>query len=164
MHSGYGVAFYGKSSWSFNDYIARNVIMIYGVDNSSSSHTDNLKDDFQILDEVDTLSLKWKLWYTKKKKNNFSKAKITFCLSLHYNSVNSYLIVNGKETYKFKASNKNNFRSQFCLRSISNKFDRVDTEEVSFKGNVYDFSVDYDAINKSNILNIHKYLMIKNSI
>ena len=78
MHSGYGVAFYGKSSWSFNDYIARNVIMIYGVDNSSSSHTDNLKDDFQILDEVDTLSLKWKLWYTKKKKNNFSKANITF--------------------------------------------------------------------------------------
>ena len=85
-------------------------------------------------------------------------------MSLHYNSVNSYLIVNGKETYKFKASNKNNFTSQFCLRSISNKFDRVDTEEVSFKGNVYDFSVDYDAINKSNILNIHKYLMIKNSI
>ena len=77
---------------------------------------------------------------------------------------NSYLIVNGKEIYKFNAINKNNFTSQFCLRSISNKFDRVDTEEVSFKGNVYDFSVDYDAINKSNILNIHKYLMIKNSI
>ena len=30
--------------------------------------------------------------------------------------------------------------------------------------NVYDFSVDYVAIDKSNILNIHKYLMIKNSI
>ena len=32
------------------------------------------------------------------------------------------------------------------------------------KGNVYDFSVDYSAIDKSNILNIHKYLMIKNNI
>ena len=83
MHGGNGVAFYGKGSWSFNDYISRNVIIIiFGVDNSSSSHTDNLKDDFQILGEGDTLSLEWKLWYTIKKENNFSKAKITFCLSL----------------------------------------------------------------------------------
>ena len=26
---------------------------------------------------------------------------------------------------------------------------------------MYDFSVDYDAVDRSNILNIHKYLMIK---
>ena len=86
-------------------------------------------------------------------------------MSLHYNSGKSYLFVYGKEIYKFKASNKNdNFQSQFCLGSISNKFDYVDSKEVSFKGNVYDFSVDYDVIDKSNILNTHKYLMIKNSI
>ena len=36
--------------------------------------------------------------------------------------------------------------------------------EISFKGNVYDFSVDYDSIDKSDILNNHKYLMIKNTI
>ena len=29
---------------------------------------------------------------------------------------------------------------------------------------VYDFSVDYDAIDKSYILNIKKYLMVKNDI
>ena len=29
---------------------------------------------------------------------------------------------------------------------------------------MYNFSVDYDAIDKSNILNIHKYLLTKNSI
>ena len=86
-------------------------------------------------------------------------------MSLHYNADNSYLFVNGKEIYKFKASNKNNsFPSQFYLGNISNKFDRVDTEAVYFKGNVYDFSVDYDVIDKSGILNIHKYLMIKNGI
>ena len=39
---------------------------------------------------------------------NFSKAKTKFCLGLHYNSDNSYLFVNGKEIYEFKASNKNN--------------------------------------------------------
>ena len=75
----------------------------------------------------------------------------------------SNLFVNEREIRKFKASNKNsNSPSEFCLGSISNKFDEV--EEVYFKGNVYDFSVDYDAIDKSNVLNIHKYLMIKNSI
>ena len=29
---------------------------------------------------------------------------------------------------------------------------------------MYDFSVDYSSINKSDILNIHKYLMTKNNI
>ena len=86
-------------------------------------------------------------------------------MSLHYNADNSYLFVNGKEIYKFKASNKNNnFPSQFCLGRISSEFDSDNLKEVSFKGNVYDFSVDYSAIHKSNILIIHKYLIIKNSI
>ena len=105
------------------------------------------------------------LVYQKKKNINLSKAETNFCLNLHYDSDNSYSFVNEKEIYKFKANNGNvNFPSQFCLGSISNEFDFADSEEVSFKGNVYDFSVDYNAIDKSNILNIHKYLTIKNSI
>ena len=48
--------------------------------------------------------------------------------------------------------------------ALSNKFDYVDSEEVSLKRNLHDFSVDYDAIDKSNILNIHKYLMNKNHL
>ena len=48
--------------------------------------------------------------------------------------------------------------------ALSNKFDSVDSEEVSLKRNLRDFSVDYDAIDKSNILNIHKYLMNKNHL
>ena len=79
----------------------------------------------------------------KKNKNNFSKAKTKFCLGLHYNSGNSYLFVNRKEIYKFKASYKNvNFPSQWCLGSMFNKFDYFDSEEVSLNRNVYDFSVD----------------------
>ena len=93
------------------------------------------------------------------------KKLIKFCLSLHYNSGNRYLFLNGKETYKFKANNRNvNFPSRFCLGSISNEFHYADSKEISFKGTVYDFSVDYSAIDKSNILNIYKYLMIKNNI
>ena len=79
-------------------------------------------------------------------------------MTLHCNHDNSYLFVNGKEVYKFKADDKNvNFPTQFCLGSISNKFDAADSRQLSLKGNVYDFSVDYDTINKSDIINIHKF-------
>ena len=75
------------------------------------------------------------------------------------------MVVHGKEFYKFKASNKNaNFPNEFCLGGISNKFGYAKAEEVSLKGNGYDFSVDYKTTNISDILNIHKYLMNKNGI
>ena len=84
-------------------------------------------------------------------------------MSLYNNSDNSYLFVNEKEIYKFKANDGNvNFPSRFCLGSISNEFYSFNSEKVSFKGNEYDFSVDYCAIDKYNVLKIHKYLMIKN--
>ena len=86
-------------------------------------------------------------------------------MSLHYNANNSYLFVNGKEIFKFKADNENvDFPTQFCLGSISNGFSAAESREVSLNGNVYDFSVVYDSIDKYNVLNIHKYLMTDNSI
>ena len=43
--SGYGIAFDGAGSWSFGNDDARNVV-IFGADNSLSSHTDNYKNNF----------------------------------------------------------------------------------------------------------------------
>ena len=95
----------------------------------------------------------------------FTKANTKFCFSLHFNADNSYLFVNGKEISKFKTNNKNvNFPAQFCLGSISNRSRATESREVSLNGNAYDFSVDYNSIEKSDTLNIHKYLMIKNNI
>ena len=93
------------------------------------------------------------------------KQRKKFGLSLHYNGDNSYLFVYGKEICKFKANNKNvNFPTQFCLGSISEKFGSVESREVSFKEDVYGFSGDYNAIDKSDPLKIHKYLMVKDNI
>ena len=47
VYSGYGMAFDGKGEWSFGNDYARNVI-IFGVDNSLSSHADNLKNNLLI--------------------------------------------------------------------------------------------------------------------
>ena len=74
------------------------------------------------------------------------------------------MFANRQEIFNFKADNKNvNFPTQFCLRSISNGFSATKSREVSLNGNVYDFSVDYNSIDKSDISNIHKHLMTKNN-
>ena len=48
-----------------------------------------------------------------------------------------------------------------CLGNISKDWLTDDMEKTSFKGYVYDFSVDYDAIAVDNIKDIHKYFMKK---
>ena len=151
-----GIAFDGSGSWSFGNDFARN-IKIFGADNSLSCHTDNRKSNFSLLDGSFGRSNGTSI--------NLSKANTKFCLSLHYNDDNSYLFVNGKEIYKFKTNNKNvNSQTQFCLGSISRWFGDFDSREVSLRANMYYFSVDYNAIGKSDILNIQKYLMKENNI
>ena len=162
VYSGYDVTF--DSSWSFNNDTARNVI-IFDIDNSSSYHADNCKNNFLVLGEGPTFEINGSFGSPEKKCSiNFSKVNTKCCLSLHYNADNSYLFVNGKEIFMFKVDYKNvNFSTQFCLGSVSNGFSATESREVSLNGNVYDFSVNYNPIDKSDILNIHKYLMTKNN-
>ena len=88
MYSDYEIAFDGKGSLIFNDKFVRNVI-IFEVDNNSSSHTDNLKNDFLILGEGETFGINGSFSAPKKNFNiTFSNGKTKFCLSLHYNSDN----------------------------------------------------------------------------
>ena len=70
-----------------------------------------------------------------------------------------------KKYLNLKPTKKNvNFPTRFCLGSISNGFSNTESREVSLNGNVYDFSVDYNAIDRFGMLSIHKYLMTKNNI
>ena len=139
MYRGYGIAFDEAGSWNIGNGDAKNVI-IFGVDNSSLSHADNRKNQFLMLGEGPTYGINGSFGAPEKKFSiNVSKAKPKFCLSLHYKHDNSYLFVNGKEIYKFKADRKNvNFPTQFCLGSISNGFGAAESREVSLKGNVHD--------------------------
>ena len=52
-YNGLGIVFDGKCSWSFGNDFARNVV-IFVVDNSSSSHTHNRKNNFLVLGEGPT--------------------------------------------------------------------------------------------------------------
>ena len=109
-YKGYWIAFDGVSLWDFGNDTARNAI-IFDVDNSSSSHGDNRKNNCLTSGEEPTLQ-------------------------------------NGSPE-KQKTKRKTKFWFQWYWRNL-------------LKGSIYDFPANYNAINKSNILNIHKYLMVKN--
>ena len=56
------------------------------------------------------------------------------------------------------------FQVIFCLGRISDGVSNIESREVSLNGNVHDFSVDYNYIDKSDIIRIRKYFMTKNNI
>ena len=82
-------------------------------------------------------------------------------MSLQYNGANSYLFVNGIEIIKFKAKDFEITIYPLCLGNISKDWSVDNMKKTGLKVYVYDFSVDYDAISVSDILDIHKDLMKK---
>ena len=95
---------------------------------------------------------------------SFTRANTKFCLNLHYKVDNSYFFINGNKIFKFKADNKIVKLSNSVLPRKYIEFCNTEFEEVSLNGNIYDFSLDYNSIDKSDILHIHKYLMTKNNM
>ena len=93
---------------------------------------------------------------------SFTVTKKKLCLSLHFNGANSYLFVNGTEIYKFKAKDSKIVASPLCLGNISKNRSTDNMKKTGINWYVYDFSVDYDAIDIDDIKDIHKYLMKKN--
>ena len=72
--------------------------------------------------------------------------------------------MNGTEIYKFKAKDSEIVASPLCLGNISKDWSANNMKKTGFTGYVYDFSVDYYAIDIDDIKDIHKYLMNKNDI
>ena len=95
---------------------------------------------------------------------NFTKENTKFCLSLHYNGGDSYLFVNATEIIKFKAKDSEITQYLLCLGNLSKDWSVDIMKKTGFNGYINDFSVDYDVIEVSDILDIHKYLMEKSKI
>ena len=137
-------------------------VIIFGVDMSSSPKIDNRKKDILILGIEPTQGLEHTLSAEKMYSINFTKKNTKFCLSLHYNGTNSYLFVNGTEIIKFKVKDSEILAYSLCLGNISKDWSNDNMKKTGFKGYIYDFSTDYNAIVVSDILDIHKYLMKNN--
>ena len=122
----------------------------------SSTHANNKTRNALVLGKDFVEGIEGTTIYAEKMySTNFTVDNKTFCLSLHYNGDNSYLFVNGKEIYKFKAKDSKIVPYPLCLGNISKDFSPLDMCKTGLNGFVYDFSVDYWAIANDKILDIH---------
>ena len=78
------------------------------------------------------------------------------------------MFVNGSEIYKFKAKDSEIVSTPLCLGNISKDWStdnmKKKKKKTGFHGYVFDFSVDYDAIDVDDIKDIYNYLVKKNNI
>ena len=161
----HGIGLDRRSSFSFTGGGFGQNVLIFGVDMSTSIHIDNKKKDILVLGRGPTQGLESTLTAEKMYSINFTVAKKTFYLSLHYNGGNSYLFVNGTEIIKFKAKDSETVASPLCLGNISKDWSAGNMKKkTGLTGYVYDFSADYNAIAIDDIKDIHNYLMKKNDI
>ena len=126
---------------------ARNVI-IFGVDMSSSIYATNRANNIYVMGKEfiqginDTTIYAEKLFH-----NSFTELGEKFVLSLHYNGDNSYLFANGRQELKLKAKDDQMINEKLCLGNLSGEWTKSESEKTGLYGNIYDFVVDYGAIN-----------------
>ena len=75
---------------------------------------------------------------------------------MHYNGVNSYLLVNGTEIHKFKAQDSEINAIRLCLGNISKNFSIGNMKKTGFYGYIYDFSGNYNTIAVDDILDMSR--------
>ena len=129
-YSDYGIGYDRRSSFSFPSGGFGQNILIFGVDMSSSPHIDNKKKDILVRGKGPTQGLEHTLTAEKMYSVNFTVTRKKFCLGLHYNGANSYLLVNGTEIYKFKAKDSEIIAIPLCSGNISKDWSADNMKEL----------------------------------
>ena len=172
-YTGYGLCFneggqFGHTERQDNfDHTtnAKNVI-IFGVDMSSSIHPTNRANNIYVMGEDFIQGINDTTIYAEKLlHNNFTEFGVKFVLSLHYNGDNSYLFANGRQELKFKAKGDQIINEKLCLGNLNSEWTTSESEKTGVYRNIYDFVVDYKAINGLKpIYDMDRYLMTKHGI
>ena len=135
---------------------------MFGVDMSSSVHANNKNKVILILGKEQTKGLdNTSLTAEAEYYINFSRSERNFCLGLHYNGSNIFLFVNAAKIHQFKAKDSEIKRYPLCLRNISKNFSVDNIKKTGLNGYVYNFSIGFNIIDTSSIIDIYKYLMKK---
>ena len=95
---------------------------------------------------------------------NFTKVNTKFCANLRYNGANNNLFVNITEIHKSKAKDSEIVPNNLGLGNVSKDFLASKMKKTGFNGHIYDFNVDYGALDVDDMLEIHKYFMRKNDM
>ena len=165
QYSDYEIGFDSKGEFAHPDGGDGKNFIIFGADLSNSRHANNKTKHVLVLGREFIQKINDTTIYVEEMNSpNFTVDNKIFCLILHYNGENSYLFVNGKQVVNFKAKNSELIKHPMGLGGLSKDYNKNSCKDTRLYGNVYEFSVDYNAIKVDDILDIHKYLMKKNNI
>ena len=165
-YTGYGICFDEGGDFSKGNINNGKNVIIFGVHESSLVHANNKANNIFVMGDLFLQGINDTTLYAEKLYGqNFTEANKKIVLSLHYNHDNSYLFVNGKQELKFKAKDDQIINEKFCLGNLTRKWTVSESEKTGLYGDIYDFVLDYKAINGVKpIYDMHRYLMTKHSI
>ena len=148
-YEGYGICFYEESDFSIGNITNCRNVIIFGVDfsNISTIHANNKDNSIYVLGKDFIQGINGTTIYAEKiYKTNFTAPNKKFVLSLPYNGDNSYLFVNGTQELKFKSKDNQILKKKLCLRNLSSDWTTANSANTELYGKIYDFVVDYEAI------------------
>ena len=172
-YKGYGICFDERSEFGLtitegghvHTTDARNVL-IFGADMSFIVHATNRANHIYLMGTGLTQGINDTTIYAEKNfYRNFTDFGKKFVLSLHYNSDDGYLFVNGRQELKFKAKTDQLVKEKLCIGNLSDQWTTSESERTGTYGKIYDFVMDYEQILGVKIIyDMHRYLIIKHNI
>ena len=141
-YKGYGICFDERSQFGHTitengvNYTSngRNVL-IFGPDMSFSVHATNKANHIYLMGDGLTQGINDTMIYAEKKYfKNFTEPNVKFVLSLHYNSNDSYLFVNGRQELKFKAKMDQLVKEKLCIGNLSDQWITTESEKTGSYG------------------------------
>ena len=176
-YKGYGICFDERSEFGhaiteggFTHATDTRNVLIFGADMSFSAHATNRANHIYLMGTGLTQGINDTTIYAEKNfYRNFTDFGKKYMLSLHYNSDDSYLFVNGRQELKFKAKTDQLVMhiklEKLCIGSLSDQWTTSESEKTGVYGKIYDFVVDYEQIaSVKTIYDMHRYLMTKHNI
>ena len=162
----YGICFDNGGSFSEGSINNGRNVLIFGVHESSLLHSNNKANNIYVMGKGFVQGINDTTLYAEKVySQNFTQLSKKFILSFHYNDDNSYLFVNGKQELKFKCKTDQLVKEKLCIGNLSNNWSPIEAQKTGLYGNIYDFVVDYKAINGiKKIYDMHRCLMTKHDI
>ena len=159
-YEGYGICFDEGGMCSIGNINNGRNVLILRVHENSVIHLNNKVNQIFIMGDGFVQGINDTTLYTEKiYSQNFTAVNKKFVLSLHYNSDDSYLFVNGKRELKFKAKDDQIVKEILCLGNISDVWTASNAQKTGIWGEIY--ALDYTSTNIGDIYNVHRYLMKK---
>ena len=142
----YGICFDKGGSFSEGSINNGRNVLIFDVHEFSLLHSNNKANNIYVMGKGPIQGIDDTTLYAEKVySQNFTQPNKKFVLSLHYNDDNSYLFVNGKQELKFKCKTDQLVKEKLCIGNLSKS--PIEAQKTGLYGNIYDFVVDYKAIN-----------------